>query len=162
DGSGNWFLSTLEDRAQLSTIELSNQNDVRNISARSLLTTIENSFSSSQGSRSNLIQLSVRNEANAVWRANGLLRIDQETLAVWPSDTGNGAELWFATVPHGASKQKADPGDVRPLRDVTDDSIILYGGTQDFNDRASALTVCLTLKNASHLSLAVPITLKAE
>jgi hypothetical protein len=162
DGSGNWFLSTIEDRALASSVQLSSSNNVRNISAHSLLTTIEHSSSFSQPSAYNSIQVNVRNEAEAVWRASGLLRVNEGFLAIWPSDAGNGAELWLGSFCSATAVQKANPSGTPPMRDVTEDSILLYGGTQDFDARTSMLTVCLTLKNVSLHPLTAPIELKAE
>jgi hypothetical protein len=162
DGSGNWFLSTIESGTLVSSMQLSNAKDVVNVSSRSLLTSIENSPSFSQQLGSNSIQLHVRDEAEAVWRANGLLRLDEGILAVWPSNAGTGAKLWFGAVSSATSVQKAGAPAVPPMRDVTEDSVILYGGTQDFDDRTSVLTVCLSLKNAGLHSLTIPIELRAE
>lgn len=162
DGPGNWFLSTIEARTLVSTIQVSSTKDVQNVSSNSLLTSIESSRSFSQQSSPQSIQLNIRNEADAVWRANGLLGVEEGILAVWPTDAGNGAELWFGTLSRAASVQKPGASDVRKMREVTEDSIILYGGTQDFDDRTSVLTACLSLKNAGTRSLRVPIQLRAE
>ena len=162
DGSSNWFLSTIEGGTLVSSMRLSSAKDVANVSSKSLLTSIENSPSFSQHSSPNSIQLNVRNEAEAVWRVNGLSRVDEQILAVWPSDSDQGAELWFGTVSSARSVQKADASHVSRMRDVTEDSIILYGGTQDFDGGSTSLTVCLTLKNAGTRSLTVPIELRAE
>jgi len=162
DGSGHWFLLTLQDRALVSSMQLSGGNEVRNISTNSFLTTIENSSSFSQVSGHGSIQLSMRNEAEAVWRSSGLLRDSEGTFAVWLSDAGNGAELWFGTICNPTPVHKGTPSNTPPIRDVTEDSIILYGGTQDFDARTSMLTVCLTLKNAGLRSLTAPVELKAE
>lgn len=162
DGSGNWFLSTIESRTLVSTIQLSSTKDVQNVSSNSLLTSIEGSSSFPQRSSPNPIHLNVRNEADAVWRATGLLRVDEGILAVWPTDAGNGAELWFGTFSRATSVQKGGASDVPKMREVTEDSIILYGGTQGFDDGTSVLTVCLSLKNAAARSLGVPIQLRAE
>jgi hypothetical protein len=162
DGSSNWFLSTIESGTLVSSMQLSSTKDVVNVGSESLLTSIENSPSFSQQSSPNSIRLNVRNDAGAVWRANGLLRVDEGILVVWPSNAGTGADLWFGAVSSATSVQKAGAPAVPPMRDVTEDSIILYGGTQDFDDRTSMLTVCLTLKNAGLRSLTTPIELRAE
>jgi len=162
DGSGDWFLSTLQDRTLVSSTRLSSGKDVRSVGSNSLLTSIENSSSFSQASGHYSIQLNVRNEAEAVWRASALLRIDGGIIAVWPCDAGNGAELWFGTVSRATAIRKAGPSTVPPMRDVTEDSIILYGGTQVFDEKNSVLTVCLSLKNAGLHSMTAPIELKAE
>ncbi|HZQ25216.1 MAG TPA: hypothetical protein VFA89_20685 [Terriglobales bacterium] len=162
DGSGDWFLSTLQDRTLVSSTQLSSGEDVQSVRSNSLLTSIQNSSSFSQASDHDSIRVSVRNEGEAVWRASALLRTHDGIIAVWPCDVGNGAELWVATASRATAIQKADPNNVPPIRDVTEDSILLYGGTQVFDARNSELTACLTLKNAGPHSLTAPIELRAE
>ena len=91
-----------------------------------------------------------------------MLRTHDGIIAVWPCDVGNGAELWVATASRATAIQKADPNNVPPIRDVTGDSILLYGGTQVFDARNAELTACLTLKNAGPHSLTAPVELRAE
>ena len=162
DGSGNWFLSAIKHGQLGSGMQLSNNKDRRKLGNNSLLTSIEQSRSASPPSESNLIVLNVKNEANSVWRGNGLLTSGERILAVWPTDEGNGSELSFATFSGGPSVQEAVPVNVPQIRDVTTDSTVLYGGTQDFDYRTSLLTVCLALRNKGSRSLTAPIKLKAE
>lgn len=162
DGSGSWFLSTIEGRTLVSTIQLSSTEDVQNVSSNSLLTSIERPASFSQPASPKSVQLNLRNEADAVWRANALLPVDGGILAVWPTDSGNGAGLWFGTISRTTSVQKPDASDIPKMREATEDIIILYGGTQHFDDSTSLLTVCVSVKNAGTRSLGIPIQLRAE
>lgn len=162
NGSGKWFLSSIEHARLEPGMQLSDNKERRKLSNTSLLTSIEHSHSASPPSDSNLVVLNVRNEGNSVWRGNGLLASGERILAVWPTDEGNGSQLSFATFSGGPSVQEAVPASFPQSRDVTMDSTVLYGGTQDFNYRTSVLTVCLVLKNMGSRSLAAPIKLKAE
>jgi hypothetical protein len=167
EASGHWFFSGIQDRKLVGpAIEVSSNARKQGLSNDSLLSWTEFSHTSSTLNRTNppegLIELNVHNDGSTVWRGNGLLSLGDEFLAVWPSENDRGTELQSAGLSHANSSQGGRSGKPPGIGDVTEHSVILYGGRQDFDVTTSTLTVCLVLRNRASQPMRVPIKLEAK
>jgi hypothetical protein len=105
----------------------------------------------------------VSDEANELWRGHGLVTAGEQILAVWPS-LGNGMRLRSALLdPLKTASSGGGAMDSRELleTDVTDHTVILYGGTQHYDNASATLNVCLTLGNRGQRAIKTPIRLEA-
>lgn len=168
EASGHWFFSGIQDRKLVGpAIEVSSNRN-QGLSNDSLLSWTEYSRASSPLKRTDppegLIELNVHNGGSSVWRGTGLLSVGDDFLAVWPSENDQGMELQSASLSHANSNQGGRGRIGRPpgIGDVTEHSVILYGGMQEFDGATSALTVCLVLRNRGSQPMRAPIKLEAR
>lgn len=103
----------------------------------------------------------VSDEANELWRGHGLVTVGEQILAVWPS-LGNGVRLRSALLDplEIASNDAADSQKLLETN-VTDHTVILYGGTQHYDNASATLSVCLALGNRGQGAIKTPIRLEA-
>jgi hypothetical protein len=169
-GSGRWLFSCIRDHKLVEPpTELSSGPEIHQISNDSLLTWIEQSTGHQGKDPKSLsepsITLNVHTELNNVWRGSGLTTIGDKIIAIWPSGDSRGSEMYSAVLtPTGSASNDehfTDDKDVS-ARDVTQQSVILYGGTQDFDSATATLEVCLALGNRGDKPMRVPINLEAK
>ncbi|MCU1300727.1 MAG: hypothetical protein JWQ87_1011 [Candidatus Sulfotelmatobacter sp.] len=168
EATGHWLFSSIQDQKVVGqAIEVSGTTRKQEVSNDSLLTWTEHSNSSSTSELTNppgdLIVLNVHNEGSSVWRGSGLLSIgDDKFLAVWPSINDGAMELHSAILSRANSSQGGNTDKPPDIGDVTEHSVVLYGGMQEFDVTTSTLTVCLILRNRGSQPMRVPIRLKAS
>jgi hypothetical protein len=105
----------------------------------------------------------VSDEGNELWRGHGLVMAGEQILAVW-SSLGNDMRLRSALIdPLESVTSRGDETDSKELleTDVTDRTVILYGGTQHYDNASATLSVCLALGNRGQGAIKTPIRLEA-
>jgi hypothetical protein len=108
--------------------------------------------------------LTVLSELNNVWRGHGLIVAADKLVAVWPSQSNEGQQLNAGVIRAAASSrvEKSSTEGVDVARDVSRETVILYGGRQHFDGSNQILEVCLTLANRGKSVLRAPIRLEAR
>jgi hypothetical protein len=105
----------------------------------------------------------VSDEGNELWRGHGLVTVGEQILAVW-SSLGNDMRLRSALIdPLESVTSRGDETDSKELQeaDVTGQTVMLYGGTQHYDNASATLRVCLRLGNRGPRALKTPIWLEA-
>ncbi|HEV2223499.1 MAG TPA: sialidase family protein [Candidatus Acidoferrales bacterium] len=110
-----------------------------------------------------LSTLVVRNEFNDVWRANGLAGTEKNFLAVWPIGTPGGMRLKFAVLGSSGSSVNKSPAehDHSAQDDVTEETVVLYGGAQSYHPATGTISVLVAIANRGSRPLENPVTLEA-
>ena len=164
--SGRWLFSYIRNRRIGPPRILFPGSTTQGVSPDSLWTAIEQANDRDTPLQSS-ITLNVRNERNGVWRANGLAFAGNRIVAVWPSEDSGAAQLYLSVLaPDSALSNEEPPGEAQDgvqhasYRDITRNTAMLYGGSQQFDDVTKTLKVCLTLQNRGRHSIRVPIKLQ--
>jgi hypothetical protein len=169
-GSGSWFFSVIRDKKLVEPpIQLSRTPGDREVSNDSLWTWIYESDGTQGGNpraqAGATITLNVRTELNNVWRANGLAAQGDKVFAVWPSGDKDGMRLNSSMLsPTGFTSKTVTVEDANESTDpdVTQQALILYGGTQHFDNMTGTLEVCVALGNRGDTPIRAPIRLEAR
>jgi hypothetical protein len=171
DASVRWFFAQIRDEKFVAPpIELPGNAGAFEVGNDSLWTTIHRPKEAQNANRSPLgppIVVGVRSLVDVVWRASGLIAMGDKTFAIWPSSGIEGMRLNWGVLeaagPRSASINKNPAGsNERENPDVTQHSVLTYGGRQTFDQATETLTVCLVLSNRGNDSIGVPIHLEAE
>lgn len=164
--SGRWLFSYIRDRRIDQPRTLSPDSTTQRVNPDSLWTAIEQANDRDTPLESS-ITLNVRNERNGVWRANGLALAGNGVVAVWPSENGGTAQLYLSVLtPDSALSNEEPPGEAQDgvqdasYLDITRNTAMLYGGSQQFDDVTKTLKICLTLQNRGRRSIKLPIKLQ--
>ena len=166
--AGRWLFAQIRsDRFAAPPIELSQENPNLNFNAESLWTTIHRSVALQNGTsalaQGSSITIGVRNLSDVLWGNPVLLAMGQDILAVWPSGGTEGMKLNSGILRVASSENShRDPVPAEPPQapDLTQNSVILYGGSQSFDMATGKLTVCLRLANHGSQPLGLPVKLK--
>lgn len=166
--SGRWLFSTIRDQKLTEPpMELSHGVSRLKIGTDSLWVQIAQSNtrkSGYSGFRSS-ITLDVVGILNDVWRGGGLVAIGNKIVAIWSSGDRNGMRLYSGVLTRPGIDGKPDGSRSRANdasgADVTGQTVILFGGTQQFDSRTGILEVCVTLANRGTQPLKQPIKLQA-
>jgi hypothetical protein len=108
------------------------------------------------------ITLEVFNVGAGVWRVSGLALSGERIVAVWPSADSGEMELHTGTLSALASRgdqKRTNPSE--EIVDVTPETVLNYGGHQEFDKKSSNLELCLTIGNRGKKALRTPIRLEA-
>jgi hypothetical protein len=168
--SGRWLIANIKDGRFIEPpVELSTTPRIPAISNDSLRFWTGGSSERQRTNRDvslgSSVTLHLEDEAKDVWRGQGLVAtIGEGVLAVWPSEEENGMRLCSVLLdPLLSASNYANSTDSQDVleTDVTDQTVILYGGRQHFDSATATLNVCLMLGNRGEKYLKVPIKLKA-
>jgi len=112
-----------------------------------------------------LITLTIRSDLNEIWKTNGAIMAGNKLLLIWPTGREDGARLSAAllgSVSHaGLSEESAESKAAGPS-DVTEKTVILYGGKQFLDKEKATLETCVVLGNRGDRTMTVPIILEAK
>jgi hypothetical protein len=167
---GRWLFSYVQDLETISPpIELSTGSKEFELSNDSLWTAVfptRGPDSRSPTAESNsTMTLNVATELNTVWRASGLVAMGDKVLAIWLSGNSEGSRLSSRVLdPMGLLPNASGPGGAEPVHetDATTRTILLYGGSQRFDNASRTLTIQVSLANRGLTPLRIPIKLKVE
>jgi len=167
-GSGRWFFAQIRDKRLIEPrIELSRGAAPLEVTGDSLWTTIHRPKglqSESGGTRSGpSITVGVRGLVDVVWRSSGLIAMGDKILAIWPSRGTEGMRLNSGVLSAvGSVSMDKTSADLQQTAnpDITQYSVITYGGAQSFDQATGTLKVCLALGNRGNESIRLPITLE--
>ena len=167
--SSRWRFAEIQDKKLVGPpIELSGDAETLAASNDSLWTTIHRPRGApSEGASappSPATVVGVRGLAGVVWRDSGLLAIGDKILAIWPSIGPEGMRLNSRVLDarRSVSNEKNSAGPTETVdRDVTERSVITYGGRQSFDHATGTLTVCLAVANRGNEAMRLPIELEA-
>jgi len=165
--SGRWLFSTIRDgKLESPPIELSRGVSKLEVGQNSVSLHVAQSNTTMSGySRiRSSITLDVFGVLNDVWRNQGLVATKDKILAIWSSGNRDGMRLYSGTltsIPLRNGKPDSNEGPAGKELDVTDQTAVLFGGIQRFDDRSGKLDVCLILRNNSSEPLHEPIKLEA-
>lgn len=168
EGSGKWLLSRIQNQKLLQpATQLSPDQDDAPASNDSLLTWIyqanEHHGGNPEKPSESSITVSVVNMFDIVWRASGATAVGDDVLVVWPSGDSNGMRLYSAVFKAAANFAPIEAApQISDESDVTDDTVIFYGGTEHFDVMTGNLNVCLKLGNQGRTPIRVPIELEVK
>lgn len=165
--SGKWLLSAIRDLKLVEPpIELSDGVSKFEISNDSLWFQVAQSNTHQTGySRFRPpITLNVVSNLNDVWRGSGLVASYNKVFAIWSSGDTRGMHLYGGLLnPWGVgSKQQNPTAQNATETDVTEQTVVLYGEAQHFDNTTGTVEVCLTLGNRGDKPLKLPIRLEAR
>jgi hypothetical protein len=164
--NGNWHFSYLPNQGPVENkIDLSEHSNKFAVLDDSLWTAVQGTEDRSlQAKRSPTLTLTVLSELNNVWRGQGLSGSGDHIVAVWPLQDGTGQELSAGILGDQVSEvPKIQEGSVKNgLRNVGQQTVLLFAGRQHFDEATGSLQVCLMLANRGATALDVPIELKVE
>jgi hypothetical protein len=114
-----------------------------------------------------VIGVDVHSMANALWRTEGIVATDAGLLAIWSAGTEEGMRLHSALIGMNGSSPHSDLFGKTELEDVTQDTVLIYGGEPDYSgqyydEAGRTLTVCAAVRNRAEGSLRSPIEIKLE
>jgi hypothetical protein len=162
----SWRASCLQNlRLVGDKIELSHPSDDFAVHDDSLWMAVERTEQRGQHATSgSTLTLTVLSELNNVWRGQGLSRSGHHVVAVWPSQDSQGQGLSAGILGDGLSESSKiqESGAQNGWHNVGQQTAILFGGRQHFDETTGKLEVCLTLANRGTTPLEVPIELKVE
>jgi hypothetical protein len=167
--AGRWLFSIIRDQKLVEPeIELSNDPENIQVSSDSLWDGITqaNGFHGQTAASEPSITLNVHSALNnvmSVFRANGVIAVGGKYLVVWPAGSSNGMQLYTGML--GSARRvekKADSSNSQAsdVGDVTNQSMLLYGGSQTFDSPTGTLEVCVIVANRGQKSIRVPIRLE--
>jgi len=166
--SARWLFSYIRDRELVEPLtELarsSNEYEVSNDSLRTALDQVGD-IAVDEPSDSSSIMFRVLNELNIVWRGSGLIVAGNRILAVWPSGDSEGTRLNSGVLLPGdsaANETSLTDAKITSDRDVTRQTMLLYGGGQHFDSNTGTLRVCLALANRGNSPIRLPVKVKAD
>jgi hypothetical protein len=169
--AGKWFFSYIRDQKLIEPpTELSNDPEYDRVSNDSLWTWITHPGERHGEAKVSepLITLNVHTALNNVMnvlRVSGVIAAGDKFLAVWPSGNSNGMQLYSGVLSSmGSASTGAASADAEhaSYSDVTQQTVILYGGLQHFDRATGTLEVCLTLANRGDKSIKIPIKLEVR
>ena len=166
--SARWLFSYIGDHGLVEPpTELARSSNEYAVSSDSLRTALDqvDGVAVDDPSDSPSITLRVLNELNIVWRGSGLVVAGNEILAVWPSGDSEGARLNSAVLlPGDFPGRDTSLTDAKSTsdRDVTRQTMSLYGGGQHFDSNTGTLRVCLALANRGNSPIKLPVKVKAD
>jgi hypothetical protein len=171
ESAGRWLFSDIRDRQLVEPpTELSHDPENVQVSNDSLWTWIThpNERHGQAVISEPSITLNVRTALNNVMnvlRVNGAIAVGDKFLAVWPSGSSDGMRLYSGilrpvdSVEKGTSSSRAK--DSREL-DITQQTVLFYGGSQHFDSATGTLEVCVILANRGQKPIRVPVKLEAN
>jgi hypothetical protein len=165
--SSRWlFVQIRRDRFVDPPIQLSQEEPSLKVNDESLWTTIHRPTALQNGSGAlaagSSITIGIRSLADVLWGNPGLIAMGKQILAVWSSSGTQGMELNSGVLGVVGSDTAASEttGSDPPRVDLTQYSIVLYGGRQSFDRATGKLTVCLTLANRGSEAIGLPLILE--
>jgi hypothetical protein len=166
--SGRWLFAQIRgDRFVDPPIQLSQEELNLTVNDESLWTTFHRPLALGNGpgalAAGSSITIGVRSLADVLWGNPGLIAMGQDILAVWSSSGPQGMKLNSGVlgVVGSDTAAKAFVTSDQPSRlDLTQYSVILYGGRQSFDRTTGKLTVCLTLANRGSEPIGLPVKLE--
>jgi hypothetical protein len=171
ESASRWLFSYIQDQKLVEPpIELSNDPGNIQVSNDSLWTWITrpNERHGQAAVSEPSITLTVHNALNSVMnvlRINGAIAVGDKFLAVWGSGDSNGMRLnsgMLGSVDSIGKVQSSDAAKGSDDLDITQQSVLLYGGSQHFDTTAGRLEVCMILANRGGQSIKVPLMLEAK
>jgi len=165
--TGGWFVSHLQDsRLVGDEAELSEHSDKFAVHDDSLWTSVDRTEEPAQHAiAGSTLTLTVLSELNNVWRGQGLTRSGDHVIAVWPAQNQEEQVLTSGILGGESSLEslKASKGSIQGgWRNVAQQTAILFGGRQHFDEGTGSLEICLMLANRGTAALGVPIALEVE
>jgi len=165
--TAGWFVSHLQDsRLAGDRTELSQHFDQFVVHDDSLWTSVDRTEDLAEDTMAgSTLTLTVLSELNNVWRGQGLAISDDHIVAVWPSQNHEQQGLNSGILASAGTFESVQgaPGDIQKgWRNVGQQTAILFGGRQHFDETTGNLEVCLMLANRGKTELGVPIELEVE
>jgi hypothetical protein len=159
--SGSWWFSTVHDHLMAALpVKITTRTNPLNIPSDSLMTVIPEprEHQSEADDPVGALRLNLQTLTNTIWRSRGLLASRDEFQAVIPAVGGEGqSSLSFVHLPgdrivHGISQSPIG-------QDATDQSLLIYGGFQSFDNVTGTLSLDLRLANRGTRPIQAPIHL---
>jgi len=166
---GNWFVSQIRNQQLVEpATEFPANRTKRHFKNDSLWTLIfqPNSHHGSghdSGSEA-LLTLNVANMEDRVWRTNGLVAAGNRVITVWSSAEDKGDRLFSGVLVNANTSPDVDSSPQRKrsnISDLTNQTRLLYGGTQQFDDSTGVLKVCLIVANRGDSPMRAPVRIEA-
>jgi hypothetical protein len=108
--------------------------------------------------------ITMLSELNNVWRGHGLISSGGKLIVAWPSVDKDGQWLNVGAIagPAVATTSEASKSKVDQVRDVGQNTVLLFGGSQHFDVNNGNLSVCLTVANRGPTPINTPIRIQAQ